>query len=222
MMIQKLIISYLIVILYINTSLFSQNFKSLLTDELARVYLKYDKIEIEFLDKSLNDVNADKVEIINSSKTISPIINLVVRIFKNKNYEEKVISLKLKVYDYVVVSYKDIKDGEVINQSNVKIYYQNVVGVTNYFNNIEQINGKLAKGFIPKGTIINDFLIKSNSIIKYNDKVVAFKKYGNVEISFEVTAKNDGDIGEIIRVIDKRGQMFDARVISANQVEIVK
>ncbi|HOJ37981.1 MAG TPA: flagellar basal body P-ring formation chaperone FlgA [Ignavibacteriales bacterium] len=202
---------------------YSQDALKLFDSQLKQLYNKYQKIEYQIINNKILNNEVEDVRIIISEPIISFIANIPVEVkYRNtNNYKKDFISVKLAIYDNVIVAAKVINLGDKISYSDIKLETKNIIKLNNdYYNNYDDIIGKIAKIKISEGQIITKIMLKGDAIIKYNDKVKAILQVGNVEITFDAVAKNDGDIGEIINIQDKKGQIFKARVLNNNTVMI--
>lgn len=218
-------ISLLLFVIFVNLQLRAQNFKNIFDKQLKSIYKDYAKIEYQFVDSKIFQLDIDDVKISMNEPIVSFIVNVPVKIkYKNQNnYKSEIISIKMQIFDNVVMSSEQINIGDKLTSSNLKIEHANVVPIkNNYYKNLDDVIGKLAKVKINENQIITNYMIKQEPIIRYQDKVTAILIVGKVQISFDAIAKNDGEVGEIINVLDKRGQIFKAKVVDDKTVIIEK
>lgn len=218
-------ISVVLFVIVVNLHLQAQNFKNIFDKQLKSIYKDYAKIEYQFVDSKILQLDVDDVKISMNEPTVSFIVNVPVKIkYKNQsNYKSEIISIKMQIFDNVVMSSEQINIGDKLTSSNLKIELANVVSFkNNYYKNLDDVIGKLAKVKINENQIITNNMIKQEPIIRYQDKVTAILIVGKVQISFDAIAKNDGELGEMINVQDKRGQIFKGKVIDAKTVIIEK
>ncbi len=78
------------------------------------------------------------------------------------------------------------------------------------------------KTYIKKGTILFDEYFEIIPVIRSGDLINISSGSGNVLVSVEGTARQDGGIGDLIFVVSKNKKQFKAKVIDSNNVLIVE
>jgi flagella basal body P-ring formation protein FlgA len=54
------------------------------------------------------------------------------------------------------------------------------------------------------------------------DKLIARIRYGNVVVSTDAYARNDGTIGEVIKIRTKNNKQFKAEILDSKNVKIIE
>ena len=133
-----------------------------------------------------------------------------------------VVPVEVKSYDTVLVATKDILKGESINTSNTRfekrsIEYNsgNVIGENFDYTNLS------SQRAIKAGEILDKrFLIKKTAIYRTTPVIATFQS-GGIQLSIEVTAMENGSIGDYIKVKSKEyNKIYQGKLISSNQVLI--
>ncbi|GEM_PF-3507837 len=141
----------------------------------------------------------------------------------NKIATKSTITLKLKLYDEVLVANRKIKKGEILRNSDFTIQIEEVTSKKGKLCGIQMnLSNFYSSMNILKGSILLEEMIKEKEDIFIGKKVDAIFNKNSFLITFPVTARNNANIGETIRVKRNDGIVFKAKVISKNEVEIVE
>ena len=132
------------------------------------------------------------------------------------------ISLELSLFKDVWVSNRNIKTGQKISRSDFYLEEKDITKIRSLpIEDISMINGYKAKRNIRKGMILSEDLLKRISVVKSGQSLTAVKISGNVKISFSVSARSSGNVGDVIRVTYNK-RVFRAKVINPNYVQIIE
>ncbi len=133
------------------------------------------------------------------------------RIYFDFNLKAKILLFKAK---------NNIPNGKIINSND----YEKVMTVFNKipigFINNGNINGFVAKNYILKGRILTTFLIKKSSLIRKRDEINAIIKSGALSIEFSAKALDNGNKGDIIKIIGNNGKIYKAKILNRFTVEV--
>ncbi len=80
----------------------------------------------------------------------------------------------------------------------------------------------VARRSIKAGAILTRDKLKARTDIQRNDKIRALIRDGGVALSFEATALQAGNVGDIIRIRKDYKRRFKARVLSNTEVEVLQ
>lgn len=133
------------------------------------------------------------------------------------------ITLRLKLYKEVFILTNSVKRGEAIKSTDFQLKVVDVSGV----------RGKIvSEGFYPENykakfnlninDVLTEELLEPIPVIKRGNKVTAYSVNGRVVISLEANAREDGSIGEIIRIVTPDKKLFKARVLDSLSVNIIQ
>jgi flagellar basal body P-ring formation protein FlgA len=119
-----------------------------------------------------------------------------------------------------IIASRRIAVGEEINsfntvKENIKIKYNFRSQITS-----KELGKFMAKVSINKGTPILSNRIKKIFDVKKDTRVKANLKEGSVSIEFSLTAKENGYVGDTIKLINQNEKIFIGKIIGKNQVLI--
>lgn len=216
-------LSYIILILSFFSFQQPDGFKEEVEAYLKQNLKQYERFEFEILQAP----EKSKKIIINGDKPFScsggyANIN-VTSIDKNDKVTQTYITVKLKLYRNVLLSLVDIKAKEEISADKIE---QKLLDVTTLkgepFDKPGDLLGNVAKMRINKGRVITSDIIEAPPVIKSGDRINANSVRGNVIVTVDAIAKQDGRTGEIIRIMTKENKQFKGKVIDSNNVIIVE
>ncbi len=133
------------------------------------------------------------------------------------------VTLKVKVYKYAFISLKQIKKGEMINPTDFEFAECEVSAVNSDIDiRFDDKTVFRAKVNITPQAILESNFIEKNPVIKIGKEINAYKVSGNILISFNVKARQDGTIGESIKVMREDNKVFKAEIIDSANVKIIE
>lgn len=193
-------------------------------------YLKLklnDYTKYEFKIKSLpRSAGPDQNIIINNEKKFrlaGRYAYIPITVKTEKRNFNSIISLDIKLYTNVLAARRDIKKGENLSSSDFTTEEQEV---TNYRNVPVRANSSLqfyrVTKNIKRGEILTEEFLESIPIIKAGATVTANIFKGNVHIKLNAVAKQDGHIGELIRIDASNNKYYKAEVLDPNNVKIIE
>ena len=212
-------LALLLSILFLFTSLGS-DIKDNIADYLS-IHLKgYEKYEYEIL-KIPSDYSSIKILNEKDLKLSGDLAYVPVNIVKNNRTAQTYITVKLKLYQNVLVAVRDIKRKDELTKSDFEISLQNIAGKqAKPFINIESISSYRSKKNLKEGEILTKNDIEKIPLIKVGDKIKASVVKGNVMIQFDAVSKQEGSAGDIINIITADNKRFKAKVVDINNVLI--
>ena len=145
-----------------------------------------------------------------------------VIISKGNRTFSSLVTLELKLYDKVLVARRDLKRGENLSRSDFNLITKEVSRLrANLVNKTTPVEFFRVRRTIKSGEILTANKIEGIPAIKKGDKIVANLVSGNILITLDAIAKQDGLIGEKIRITADR-KIFKAEVIDKFNVKIVE
>ena len=177
--------------------------------EVTRLPSNYLKIEIqEFLDPEIK----------------GSLCYVPVKIQKTETRSKtSFITVRLHIYDYVYVANADIDRKDDLNYL---MFDKKLMEVSDYSGNIvsqgEDLQKYRARRLIRSGAVLLNYDIEKIPDILAGDKITALSSVGNVVVSVEAYAREDGAEGEIIKVRTVDNRIFQARVIDNKNVIIIE
>jgi len=215
-------ISSLLILLQIflnDDKAFESQLKNYLDEKFAS-YVKYE-YQISELPKNYSkiELDYDREFKLNKNYAFVP-----VRIYDRKNKSSlSLITLKIKLYQYVLVALKDISRNELLTENQ---FTQKLVDVANIRGKVVQSidfrETYRAKTIIKNGSILIEELIEPVPDVFYNEKLILHAGRNGVDISTEVTAKEEGRIGDVIRVVTSDNKLFKAKIIDKYNVSLIE
>ncbi len=146
----------------------------------------------------------------------------VIFLEDNRILKTIVVPVEIKAYDNVLVATKDILRGETLNSTNTKYEKRSVeYNSANVIAENFDFSDMTSKRTIKAGDIIDKRFLGKQTAIFRSSPVVAVFQSGAIRLSLEVTAMENGGIGDYIKVRSKEyNKIYQGKVISSNQVLI--
>lgn len=215
-------ISLLIILLQI----FSQSnkqFETQLKNYLDEKLSTWDSYEYEITGMPKNyfrlELDYDREFIINKNNATVP-----VKLYdKRNNVSLSIVTLKIKLYKKVLVAIQEINRNEQLSST---YFERKVIDITNIrgkpISDLNFTEGYRAKTKIKRGSVLIEELIEQIPDIFYNDKIILHAGRNGVDISTEVIAKEEGKIGDVIRVVTNDNKIFKAKIIDKYNVSLIE
>jgi flagella basal body P-ring formation protein FlgA len=210
---------YLLMILF-SVQLLAQPFEEQVLKYLQKEFPEYQKIEIPLQQKKIADekIEIDYTRSINMGKGFAFIPVIVT---KGKKTSASVVSVKVQLYKKLFVAKKDYERKEVLHISGFEEKILDVTKINgNPVNTDFTVLDYRAKAFIKKGEILFEEKIEKIPLINSGDKVFAEVRNGNVLVTTEAIARQQGSSGDIIEFVSLGNKIFRARVINATKVVV--
>ncbi len=133
------------------------------------------------------------------------------------------LTLELKLFKKVLVARRDIERKSEISLSDFVFEVKDVSKLRGEpVNNPLELVGARTKAFVKRDEILIEDYLERMPIIKVGSRITAQSKYGNVQITFEAFAKQEGAEGEIIRIRTKDNKVYRAEVIDNKNVLVIE
>ena len=156
------------------------------------------------IDKSLADLEWD-VELGSGKARLGHnTLWLVFRCEGKRVVKKLPISVQVCGWFDVVVAGKDIRGGSVLNRRDLKVKRVKFLrGAVDFFRAADAscIAGNVAKRFIRAGEVLRPHMIKKRPLLKRGERVKVRIISNNVEIATYGKVKEDGYVGESVRVV---------------------
>ena len=223
---KSLILSIIIYIIQSNY-LFGYNFTLDLEKFLAENITSDFTVEYISPEKDFNFV-----ETINNKNITFEILNgcnlrgttsIKAKLIKNNNIiNSKNISMKITLYDEVVVACITINRNMTIKDEYLTKKNMDITNQTNFYTKTKDLLGKITINRIKEGKIIRSTSIREPFDVKINDKILVFAESGNVRVETKVTARQNGYVGDVIKVYNPDfKKTLKAKLISNETGEVV-
>ncbi|MBU0472803.1 MAG: flagellar basal body P-ring formation chaperone FlgA [Bacteroidetes bacterium] len=192
-------------------------------DKLQSEFSSHKKVEFEIVNapKEYKDIFIKKGEDIN---VIGSIAYVPVSVIDKRGSEKRTtISVKVKIYEDVFVSMKDVDKREQLLTNNFQLVEKEITSIRGEIvSSLGEIVGSRASRFISKGDILTRESMENLPAIYNGDKISAASIIGNVKVSFSAIAKQEGCVGDIIRIRTNTNEIFKAEIIDYKNVLIVE
>lgn len=219
-------ISWLIsILLLLNGSEKSSELNTYLASKLTE-FKRYE-YEIVSIPKSIESIDDQKV-VFNKEREFKlnyGLAHIPVKVKVNdKQFTSSYITVRLKLYDDVLVSVKKIKNGSTLSKADFVLEEREITRLRyKPIKSWDKINTYRASRNIRKDVILIEYMAETIPDIEIGDKVYAYSTIGSVTVSFPVTTRQEGRVGEVIRVVrNDDNRMFKAEVVEKGKLKIVE
>ena len=192
----------------------------------------------KYLDEKLNSYAKYEYQIIQAPKNYSRIeisddrkarldknyFYLPVKIYDNKNFASlSLLTIRVKLYKNVFSASREIKRNEnllpnmfEVKMADVSLYGDNVVNVT------EDISNYRSRVLVRTGTILSEEIIEPIPAVNKGDKVVLHTGGLGVDVSIDVTARQDGSVGDVISVYSNGNKFYKGKIVDKSNLTLVE
>lgn len=202
-----------------NEKAFEIELKNYLSAKLSS-YQKYE-YEIKSMPENFYKINIDEEREFKLNKKYAFV---PVKIYdKKNNVSNSFITLKIRLFQNVLTAKKNIYRNEQLNDEMLEKKLIDVTGLKGKpISDYNLIKDKRIKISIRKGAILLQELIEPIPDVNFNEKLILHAGNNGVDISTEVTAREEGRIGDVIRVITRDNKIFKAKVIDKYNVTLIE
>jgi flagella basal body P-ring formation protein FlgA len=128
-------------------------------------------------------------------------LTLITRV-DGRTVSNRSIRVDLEAFAEVAVATESLRRGEILDSSQVELVYQDISRIKDPVFNIEDISGKRLKRSLRNGEPLQRQQIEVPPVIHRGERVVIEAHGPGLVLSAVGEAKQDGHIGESIRVIN--------------------
>lgn len=179
-------------------------------EKVLRAYGK--KQEVEF-----------KVPSVYKLTKITPQMVLPMAVMVNGAPKEKFnVRVKVELYKDVVVALKKINKSAVVTAKDIGVAKREVALLpAKYFEDTQELVGKMAKASIYEGSVVFDWMIKLQPSVVKGQKVKIIAESPGLLVEAAGIALEDGQIGDTIKVkrVDSK-EKIEAEITDSNEVEV--
>jgi flagella basal body P-ring formation protein FlgA len=192
-------------------------------DKLQSEFSSYKRVEFEVVNapqnfKTIKTKEDDNVNVVGSMAYLP--VNIIDKNGKNIRTN---LSFRVKIYDDVYVAMKNIEKRDQLLPTDFQLVEKEITSVRGkIINSIGAIIGARASRFIGKGDILINEATENLPAIYAGNKVNAASIIGNVQISFSAIAKQEGSIGDIIRIKTNTNDVYKAEIIDSKNVLVIE
>ena len=210
------LINILLIILFSPNDL-ELKVKNYLDKKLSN-FEKYE-FEIVSLPKKYLEIKIDEEKSFQLVKNFG-YVPVVVR-SANNNFQNSVITLKLKLFKKVFVTKKNIQADELLNEKKLVEKLLDVSQLNgNTFSVTENINEFKSKVNLKENSVLLYEHLKKIPLVSKGNKIILHTGSNGVNISIEAVSRQDGYLGDIISV-QAMNKIYKAKVIDKQNLELV-
>lgn len=204
--------------------LISLNNNSQVNDYLKNQLKDYSKFEYQITSpKNIN--NSDYI--IDSSREFKLEKNYgympVNFISESGSTKQGLITLKMKLFKKVLVTSRKIFRKEILNNSDFFLEEKEVSSLrVEPIYNTNSISKYRARTNISSETILGENMVEEIPDIKSGDRVEAIFKKGVVNINFDAIARNEGVVGDFIKIKNAENVIFRAKILDNKTVKVIE
>jgi len=191
--------------------------------KLEAEFVDYKKVEFSVVKfpKNYDRINLKADEDINVIGSTAYIpVNVID---KNGRSKRTTLSVRVKLFEDVFVAVKDLEKWQQLNTIDFQLVEKEVTSLRGEtITSFGEILGKRADRFIKKGDILTKESIEIMPIVFPGDKLEASAVIGNVKVTFSAFSKQEGSIGDVIRIRSNENEIYKAEIIDFKNVLIVE
>ncbi|MCX6169936.1 MAG: flagellar basal body P-ring formation chaperone FlgA [Ignavibacteriales bacterium] len=192
----------------------------------------------KYLDEKLNSYAKYEYQIIQAPKNYSRIeisedrksrlnknyFYLPVKIYDNKNIASlSLLTIRVKLYKNVFSAAKEIRRNEnllpnmfELKLADVSLYGDNIINVT------ENLANYRSKVLVKSGSILSGEMIEPIPVINRGDKIFLHTGGLGVDVSIDVTARQDGCAGDVISVLSNGNKLYKGKIVDKSNLTLVE
>ncbi len=203
-------------------SLNGNDFRDSLKDYLTKQLSMYDSLDYEIMQMPKDYTSLLIVD--GSALTLNRnIVSVPIMLVKEKKKSESFIKVKLHLYKNVVTVRNKIRGRSDLNASDFAVKSLDVSLLKGTpFTSLEEIASFRTRIALNPGTILVREVLEAKPVIQSGDLVKASLTNGNVTVTIEANARQEGAPGEIIRVVTQNKKQYKAKVVDSSNVNILE
>jgi len=202
----------------------NSNQKVNINDYLKQHCKDCSRIEYSIVSPQGADLSRYKIDETRKLKITGNYAYLPTKIFnENGSSKNTLITLKLKIYKNVLVANRLIKKKEYLNSGDFRSD-EKEISTLRYspVNTSLAINNFRSKRKISEDAILETSMLERIPDVEIGDRVEAVLVNNSVKISFNVTARSEGVVGNVIKVKNDDKKIFKAKIINNSTVKIIE
>ena len=139
----------------------------------------------------------------------------------NQNSVSSVLSVKVRLYKNALIAKQNIKPKTDLNASMFETRLIEISSIRGtVLENSVDLSNKRSTSFMNKGTALTEEDIEKVPVLYSGDEVTALKTIGSVMITTQAYAREDGCVGDKIKIRTIDNKQFIAKVIDRKEVII--
>ncbi len=200
-------------------------------EDVSRYFVKQyivhpEDIDVNFkrLPAELDETSKFNFKISNSAKDYKPGYQTVwIEVYKSNIFKIKFpISFDISIQKEVAVSKNKIKRGQHLSSELVEIKKMEINTNPEYlFTSVEELSEFESAKYIKSGTILTMRMVRIPPALKKGDNVEIRLSSGNLFISTQGIVKEDGHLGDMVRVICQNSRKKLTGVVQSSDLVLV-
>ncbi len=151
-----------------------------------------------------------------------PFAYVPITINSSRGKLKTALTVRLNLKRIALVAQKDIAVNVDLRVSDFAAEEIDAVGIRGEVISVpEEVTRYRAKMYIKSGACLTNQMVRPKAIIKHGNPVTCYIRTGSVLISIDCIARDDGCMGDIIRVMSKEKKLYRAKIESAESAKIV-
>lgn len=188
---------------------------------LAKELPGYEKIEFKIAKLPENYKRIEIIESANLNITGNTAYVPIKLTNKENKTSQTFLTVNVKLYKTVLVAKDRIERKKILNSGDFDVRLIDVAGLRGKLIALDsKIENYRSKTIIRKDDILVAELIEDMPAIFTGDRVKAYFVNGTVTIDFDVNARQDGKVGDLIRVVTHDNKQYKAKVVDSKNVII--
>ncbi len=190
---------------------------------LTKLFSNYEKFEYQ-VDYNTNNFSKIVVDDERESRLNKNILHVPVKIYDRKNnVSNSFISIKVRLFKKVLVASQDIEKDEMLSSYQFRRDLRDVTMTKGFpVTEDESLIASRSKVKIREGSVLVKEMMEVIPDVMTNEKLILNAGKNGVNITIEVTAREKGNIGDVIRVIADNKKIFTAKIIDKYNVLLIE
>lgn len=190
---------------------------------LTKLFSNYEKFEYQ-VDYNTNNFSKIVVDDERESRLNKNILHVPVKIYDRKNnVSNSFISIKVRLFKKVLVAAQDIEKDEMLSSYQFRRDLRDVTMTKGFpVTEDESLIASRSKVKIREGSVLVKEMMEVIPDVMTNEKLILNAGKNGVNITIEVTAREKGNIGDVIRVIADNKKIFTAKIIDKYNVLLIE
>lgn len=137
-----------------------------------------------------------------------------------QRYSQVRCTMRVRVYEHMVVTSHQLRPEEVISASDVRLEEREVGANSHtYFTKVEDVVGLTPIRSVPQATVLYTNTIRQPIVMRQGDRIKIKARVNGIEISVDGIARGNGRVGEWINVQNTvSGKIVRAKVVDSTTV----
>lgn len=188
-------------------------------DQKLSGYQKYE-FEISYAPKETDNLIIDDNR---DFKLSNDVAYIPVKSVNGKSSSLSFVTVKLKLFDEVFSAKRNINKKMILSEEDIEIKLVDVAKIRGtVLTENDNPNTLRTKSLIKKGDVIISELLEKIPVIQNGDLISAQVQHGNVMVSIDAIARQEGCVNDVIRIASKDKKLFKAKVIDSKNVSIIE